>query len=253
MLVLVTVGLTVLIRAVILLRGYLCGILATYSWFYSYIFSSLVADVAVMSVRSHAALYTKVYWESQFVTLAIGCGLILEIFRHVLEPYAGAERFARIVCMNTFAAIFVFALIYRYVRPFELINSYQIEIERDVRTAQIFFFLAILGIIAYYGIPLGRNMRGMIYGYGLYLGASVVTLALRVYVGSGFNTVWRVMQPLSFDTSLVIWMIAFWVYAPNPQPKGLGPRTPEGDYEALAALTKERMAAMRHYLGRPIR
>lgn len=246
--VLAVIGATSAIRLLILLRGYLCEILGKYGWFYFYISSGLFFDIVLGFISAHPALYLKLYWPFEFVTMAIGCGLVLEIFKHVLAPYPGADRFARIVYLITFGIIFVVGLIYPYVTTSVPTASYQIGLGRNVRLTQTVFFLVILAIIIHYAIPLGRNMSGMIYGYGLYLGTNLMTLAVRAYVGSNFNTVWRAVQPLSFMASLLIWLWAFWVYAPNPKP----PRpTLEVDYEALAARTKERMEALRSYLGRP--
>jgi hypothetical protein len=251
MFVLALIGAASALQLLILLRGYLARMLATYAWFYTYIATSLLLG-AILGFVSYVqpAQYTPMYWRFQFLSLAIGCGIVLEIFKHVLADYAGAEKFARIFCLITFGLIFVVALVYPYFKSSEPMTSYQITLERNVRLSQSFFFVVILTVIFYYVIPLGRNMRGMLYGYGLYLGTSLVALALRAYLGPGFNTVWRIAQPLSFDVSLVIWLVAFWKFAPNPRPTK--PGALGTDYDAIAALTKERIDALRSYLGRSI-
>jgi hypothetical protein len=249
MFVLAGIGAASALRLLILLRGYQARMIGTYVWFYTYIVSGLLLEAVLGFVwYAHSSHYASLYWLFDFLSIAIGCGLVLEIFEHVLAPYAGAERFARIFCLITYGIIFVVAIVSPYVEGSVGIVSYQIGLERDVRGSQIFFFTVLLGIIFYYVIPLGRNMRGMIYGYGLYLATSLVALALRAYLGRDFNTVWRVVQPLSFDISLMIWLAAFWVYAPNPKPAK--PGALEEDYEAIVAATKERIEALRSYLGR---
>jgi hypothetical protein len=251
MMVLAVIGATSAVRLLILLRGYVCEMLRKYGWFYFYISSGLVFDGVLGFIAAQPSLYKQLYWPFDFVTMAIGCGLVIEIFKHVLAPYPGADRFARIVCVITFGVIFVVGLIYPVVTTSEPTTVYQISLGRDVRLTQTVFFLVILAIIIHYAIPLGRNMSGMIYGYGLYLGTNLMTLAVRAYVGSDFNTAWRAMQSLSFMVSLLIWLWAFWVYAPNPEPRG--PSNPDADYEAVARLTKERAEALRNYLGRPFK
>ena len=49
------------------------------------------------------------------------------------------------------------------------------------------FFLATLAVIRYYSLEVSRNIRGIILGYGTWLGASVITLALRAYFGPVLN------------------------------------------------------------------
>jgi hypothetical protein len=240
-----------LLRVLILFRGYRSGILGTYSWFYTYIASSLLADVLINLARvDYVGVYKPVYWACQFATLAIGCGLILEIFRHVLEPYPGAERFARAVCLVTFGVIFLVGFLFPRSSPLDL-QAASIELERDVRSAQIVFFVAILAVISHYAIPLGRNMRGMMLGYGIYLLVSLATLSFRAYIGMDFDRIWRVIQPLSFNLSLLIWLIALWSLKENPKPKR--EVRIETDYEALAALTRDRLRALRAHLGRSTR
>jgi hypothetical protein len=131
------------------------------------------------------------------------------------------------------------------------LQAASIELERDVRSAQIVFFVAILAVISHYAIPLGRNMRGMMLGYGIYLLVSLATLSFRAYIGMDFDRIWRVIQPLSFNLSLLIWLIALWSLKENPKPKR--EVRIETDYEALAALTRDRLRALRAHLGRSTR
>jgi hypothetical protein len=251
MLVIIFITAGLLLRSLIFLRGYQSRMLRTYAWFYSYMLSVLAADATLYFVwLAHPNDYLRTYWLVQFATLAFGSGVILEIFRHVLAAYPGAERFARAVCLITFAIIFVSGLFYPRATPSGM-QAASIELERDVRAAQIVFFIAIMAVIFYYGIPLGKNMRGMMSGYGLYLGTSLATLAVRAYVGREFDSVWRVVQPLSLDISLLIWLFALWGYHPNPVP--VRDIRLESDYEALATLTRIRINALRSYLGRSVR
>lgn len=250
MLILGAIGASIL-RLLIVFRGARCGMIVRYAWFYSYIVVGFLTELAFGAVLIEApSHYAEVYWPGQFLTLAVGCGLVLEIFRHVLSEYSGAERFARYVCLLTFAAIFLVVLI--YPRSTQLgLQAASIEMERDVRSAQIVFFVAILAVIFYYSLPLGRNMLGMIYGYGIYLFASLVTLTFRAYIGHGFTAIWRVAQPLSFDLSLSIWLVALWGYYPNPAPAeriGL-----DSDYENLVAVTRGKLDALRRYVRRGAR
>jgi hypothetical protein len=243
-------GFGILLELFVLVRGLFSRNLKRFPYFYSYIVSGTALSLCLILTKSPSS-YRRVYWSSQFVTLFIGCGLLLEIFGHVLSAYPGAARFAKRVCAITFVVIFFLGLIYLRLAPAGGLATSEFELERNVRTAQIVFFVALMGAISYYGISLGKNMRGMLYGYGLYLGTSVISLALRAYLGRDFNIVWRVVQPLSFDISLVIWLAALWSYSPNPVPA----RTVqlETDYETLAASTRDRVNALRSHLGRPIR
>jgi len=47
------------------------------------------------------------------------------------------------------------------------VRPIKVAVEKDFLTVQAVFFLGILGVIFYYGLPLGRNIKGIILGYGL--------------------------------------------------------------------------------------
>jgi hypothetical protein len=236
---------SLLLQMGILLRGHREKLLAGYSFFYAYVFSTFLGtSLALVLWRVAPASYHRSYWILQFATLLIGCGIILEIFRHVLSPYRGAEKFAMAVGLFTFAAVFCFAIVYRLVASSP--DRALFELERNARTVQAILLFGILAVISYYRIPIGKNLKGMISGYGLYIVTSLLTLAIRAYAGPRFTHSWSVIQPVSFDLSLTIWLIALWSYHPNPAPDPAIPL--EGDYEALAAKTRRALVAMRSHL-----
>jgi hypothetical protein len=239
-----------LLQLGILLRGLRGKLLAGYSFFYAYVFSTFAATtLALVLWRVALASFQRSYWILQFATLLIGCGIILEIFRHVLSPYRGAEKFAMAVGLFIFAAVFCFAIGYRLIVPSP--GRTLFELERNVRTVQAILLFGILVVVSYYRIPLGKNIKGMIAGYGLYIVTSLSTLAIRAYAGPQFNNTWNVIQPLSFDASMTIWLVALWSYQPNPAPD---PGVPlEEDYEVLARRTRRALVAMRSHLTRTAR
>jgi len=237
------------LRIVILLRGPLSRTLTNFPFFYAYILSTTVGDLVVrLAWIANPEAYQKTYWPTQLLTLVIGCGIILEIFKHVLAPYPGAERFATAIALVTFGAIFCFALAYRFLGPTSASKGTLIELERDLRTVQAILLFGILAVISYYRIPMGKNLKGMIGGYGLYIGTSLVSLAFRSYAGHAFEAAWNIIQPSSYDISLLIWLVALWSYRPNPVPD---PSIHlEEDYEVLAARTKRALGTMRSRLAK---
>lgn len=241
----------ILFQVLLLFRGWRSGSLNKYPYFYAYILTSFLAGSLSYAVFvTRPASYPAMFWPLEFLTLFIGCGLVLEIFRDVLSSYPGAERFAKSVCVITFVAIFLLGLVYSLISSPGSIAQSEVGLERNVRAVQILFFVAIVGTIFYYGIALGKNIRGMIYGYGLYLAVSVVAFALRLYYHSRVDVL-RTVRPMIFDVSLLIWLVSLWAYHPNPKPAP-GDRLEE-DYEAVASLTKARINALRGHLGRSTR
>jgi len=237
----------ILLESLVLYRGFRAKILSKYQFFYVYIASLLLADSSLYFIYTlNRASYEKWNWAAGFLNLVLGCGILLEIFKHVLAPYAGAERFARIAGLAAFGAIFCFAIFHPVVPDVAKVGARNAALEKDFLTVQAILLFGILGVVSYYGIEMGRNLRGMICGYGLCLATSLMTLALRSYIGPVFNTAWAVIQPIVYMTSLFVWLIALWSYHPNPVPDA-GIRLEE-DYEAFAARTRDMVGAMRTQL-----
>jgi len=235
----------------LLLRGFRGKTLARYPFFYAYIACALADDVSgyMQYWFKGWASYVKWFWLGEFLALIVGCGIILEVFRCVLSPYRGAERFARIAGFATFVVISTFALIYPHVMPASSHRGTMFELERDLRTVQAIFLVGLFGVIRYYGIPIGKNMRGMILGYGLNVAALLVGLTIRSYAGVPLPGTWNViMQQASYGAAVLIWTTSLWSYHPNPVPDS-SVRL-EGDYEAFAARTRSTIGALRSHLAR---
>jgi hypothetical protein len=238
------------LQALLLIQGFRASLLRTYRFFYAYIASSLVSSLILIAIHLYAGRhYAAWYWPLQFITLITGYGILLELLNHVLAPYPGAERFARSIGLVAFGAIAVFALVAPRIFP-GWSQGTVIEFERDLRSVQAAFICLLLAVVFYYMIPLGKNMKGMVFGYGLYIVTSLMALAARSYAGARFTMVWAVVQPLSYVISLVVWAGALWSYEPNPSPSP-GIRL-DDDYEALASKVRSRIGTIRSYFGRSL-
>ena len=233
----------------LLLGGYRAKLWFKYPFFYGYaacVF--LVWTPLYFPYYSRVSSYDTWYWAAEFLTLVAGYGILLEIFNHVLEPYPGAAKFARTTGIVTFVVIICFAWLYPTVFP-RLSPGTVIEFERDLRTVQALFLGCLVVVVSYYRITISRNMKGLIAGYGLYIATSLVTLALRSYAGMSFDKFWKIAEPLSYDVSLLIWLVALHSYSPTP---AADPGVSlDADYQELAARTRSAVRSHLHRTARP--
>jgi hypothetical protein len=124
-----------------------------------------------------------------------------------------------------------------------------VELERDLRVIEALLLATVLAIVFYYRIELGRNVTGMILGFGAYVGVSLTTLALRSFLGPRFDTAWGLLQSASFVFGTAVWTVALWSYSPNPKPPttGRGGRG-DGGYDALVRGTRAKLDSVRSNL-----
>ena len=244
----VVVYTALLIEVVILVRSIRCKTFAKYSIFYTYLLTvwvtSLYLLIAYTATRS---LYALFYWRLQFVTLALGCGVIVEISRHVFARHVSLDRFARWVAIVTFGAIFlVFAIHVAFLPHWKPVAN-PAELERNLRIAQAIALLTIVFLTGYYRIEIGKNMKGLILGFGVYVGASIISLTLRLFIGIWFSPVWKIIGPFSYTAALLIWMVALWSYEPAPASP---PEPMEVDYRRLAGRTRQALGSIQEQLDR---
>ena len=137
-----------------------------------------------------------------------------------------------------FVAIFTFGIGYLILAPATFDPRLMApNLERTLLSVQAIFLTSLVGVIYYYGIPMAKNLQGIILGYGLCVGTTLVTLAIRSFAGPSFNAAWILIQPLAYWASLFVWFVALWKYSPNPV-VAVGTET---DYHAFASATKSRI------------
>lgn len=240
-----------ILEGVLLLRAFLGNFLKQYRFFYLYLGCVLIRDVALIPVYYFwPKFYGYAYWYSQFLHVAVGCGVVWEAYRLALSRYPGASRMARNVLPFIFVFSFSRILVKVWNSPRWLPGGSSLEAERDLRIVQIALLIGLVALFAYYAIPLGRNLRGIIYGFSIFVGTSVIHLTLRDSLGDSFQHLWEYIQPVAYLLVLAIWCAALWSYASAPEPE-MEPHL-EVDYQSLVRATRKQLSSARNYVSRTI-
>lgn len=241
-----------ILECLLLIRAVKGNFLKEYKIFYLYIAWVLLRDLSLFVVYHAWALgYAYVYWYSQFFSVLVGCGVVWEIYRVALANYSGAARMARSVLlflfMITMSRIVVFAVNSAKWLP----GQTTLETEREFRIVQSVVLMGLVALLAYYAIPTGRNLKGIILGYGFFLATSLVQLTLRDFLGDTFQHWWQYIQPSTYIAVLLIWCRSLWTFAPA-RDSGSAARI-EADYQSLAFETKKQLRAAGSYIVKAIR
>lgn len=241
------------LETVLLGRALYSRLVGKYPFFFLYLSSVVICDISLFCVsKLEPSAYPALSRQTEVLNIVLGYGILLEIFTHVLARYPGAERFARVAGLVVFVLVLCLALAYPLVSAGAPQSHFRYSVvERDFLAVQAIFLFVVFGVISYYRIDAGRNITGMIIGYGVWLGTSVAVLALGSYSVASFGQIRILVQPLSYLFSLLTWLSALWSYAPSSaSPARLGLRA---DYESLAASTAETIGKMRAELARTAR
>jgi len=241
----------VVLEGLLLLRALASGWFKKYPIFFAYLASVLAQESFLLAIyRFRFTYYTQVYWFEEFVSLVMGCGVTWEIFRVTLERYPGAGKMARNVLLIALSLVVSKGLVNAWNSDVPWPTT-GIELEGNLRAIQALALIVLAVLIVYYEVPMGRNIKGIFVGYGLFIATSVVTLTLRGSIGKTFQIAWVFLQPVCYLTVLFIWCGSLWKC--DAAPLAESQLKIEEDYRLLALATRKGLSQVRTLAGKVMR
>jgi hypothetical protein len=238
------------LELILVARGVQQGLARRYPAFYSYIAFVLASDTLVYALRSNNHMYLYFYWVTEFLSLVLGCLVLLEFYRVALTAYPGTARMARALL----SVLFVIAIIKTAIKTMNVrewwFYATPAQVEGLLRVCQLLAILLLTALFLFYSIPFGKNLRGILLGYGLFVSWSVVCLALVAAGVAKADSLWSYTLPFSYLLTLVVWTVHMWSYQPNPVPDSAIPL--EQEYQRVAAATQRRLSTARGYLAKAV-
>lgn len=218
-----------------------------YPLFYLYVAAVLVRElVSFYLYFADPGARQIFYWYTEFVLLALGCSIIWEVYGKVLGNYLGAWRIARHLLGIIYVLLSAWVLAATVGGSLSSLGRTTVVLQRNLRCIQALLVLGVVILVAYYTIPVGRNVKGILGGYGAFVGTNLVTLTLRDHLGRQFQLWWQLIDPMMYNIVLLVWCASLWSYQPNPTAEKAVQI--EDDYEALARQTEKVMGKARDYL-----
>lgn len=238
-----------LLEALLLFRAVTSPLWRTYPLFCFYIACTLAGDVALFVIFRTASdkIYQYSYWAKEFICVLAGYCLVLEILEKTLAAYEGPKKLAR----N--AGFVLFTLVvgittgrWLFERGSHLFTT-SVEVERNLRGAELVLLALVIGAVLYYDLPIGKNLKGITIGYGTWVGTVVIDRAIQSFAPS-YRSFFSRLLPISYLASLIIWVVSLWSYQPNVAAEG--PKLLTEDYRTLTNRTRGAINGMRGHLGK---
>src|SRR5215475_15804523 len=168
---------TILLELVLLWRSLRGDYFKRYPIFYSYISFVFLQSVARFTVyHLKPDWYGSVYWFTEFVAIIAGCSVVFEFCQLGLRGYPGVAKLARAGLLAGFLFTFSKVLFTARQGADGWTPALTFLLERDLRFVQIAAMSILVAIVLVYRIPTGRNLKGIILGYGVYLALTVTNL-----------------------------------------------------------------------------
>ncbi|HXM93463.1 MAG TPA: hypothetical protein VOA64_04290 [Candidatus Dormibacteraeota bacterium] len=239
------------LEVLLLVRAFRGKLASRYPIFYTYIFWVLIQSSARLLVHHRAPkLYPEFYWTTEILGVFVGCAIVFEICRVILASYPGTARMARKLLGLVFALAVGKALLTAAINPEWWDVSTRMDLELSLRIVQAVAILALVALFLSYSIPMGRNLRGILLGYGVFVGLSVIQLTFASAGGTNFVRFWSYVHPISYDVVLCVWIMHLWSYRENPVPHANVQL--EQQYQKVATSTSQRLREARGYLAKVV-
>lgn len=212
--------------AAILLEGLLLFrfLKKRFSHRYPYLVSFVVFDFLCNIILFPVNLYKPqwfagVYWRMESLSLFFRLFVNWEFYRGVF----GRRSALYDIGWKVLLAVELFALPAVLVLSWTQVSTVHFSfqhlspvVEQYFSLVQAFLLLTPAAVACYYCLAWGRNMRGLGFGFGIYLLVRTVNFA-SLQAFRGFLPYWQLLTPISFIGMIGIWLWAFWEYAPSPE------------------------------------
>jgi hypothetical protein len=241
------------LEALLLLQGLRTKLVSRYPLFYSYILVVFVQDI-IRYIAFHwyfDSLYKPVYWATQFLCLTVGCLIIFEIYRIALQEFPGTAKMVRNLLGGAFLLIVARAILAFHAASDVWTQPREVRLELNLRMVQSTGILILVILFLWYGIPLARNLGGILLGYTVFVALSVVELAIIDQYKSQALDFWAIAQPVLYTTVLEIWIFRLW--SADRAPGRNSRRMPPNDYDDLARSTSRALEEAHTRLGSAVR
>ena len=238
-----------ILEVLLLFRGFRGKWALRYRIFYAYVLFVLSQSLLRFAVyHKDYPLYPYVYWATEFAAILIGCGLIFEVYRIGLSAYPGTARMARNLLWIIFVLAATKVLVDAWNDPHWWPLATSTDIVFPLRVVQAASIAGLVVLFGIYKIPFGKNLRGIVTGYGLFVGLNVTVFAFLSVQGERFFAFWSYAQSLAYLLVLGFWGAQLWTYQPAPEPSA--PVQLEQEYQKVAAATRRRLQDVRGYVGK---
>ena len=238
----ITLGLQALLITAAVYRG----LFRKYLGFYTYLTATILVSAARFYVRSaHREAYLGFYWWTELGLVAMGFAVTFGIFNSVLRYYPGVRTMANFFATGAFMFVAAQAGIQAATGDLREVIGGVMRFQRHMRFLEITLLALLTMLILYYCIPLGRNVRGLLLGYSLYLISSAVMITARGFATPSSQNLIETVRQFSGIVTALIWVTMLWRFDPSPVPVN---NELEQDYAFAAARTRTAIAHARSRL-----
>jgi hypothetical protein len=182
------------------------------------IFTILMAMVGVGVNRFGTHLqYFYFFWIGNFISVALGFGVIREVYANVLQPYQGLRRLANMMfgwSLAMLAVTAIFSGVTSSDKDYLQITNSVIGFEKTVRFVQIGLILFLFAFSKALALSWKHYTFGIALGFGVFAGVNLIIYGVRSQLGPLAERTVSTLTPTAFFLATIIWV--FYLVQPAP-------------------------------------
>ena len=191
----------------LIVRVWFAGLYRVYPYFFTYLLATFLQTLLLMSIPFRSWLYSRLWVASEALIDCCYALIVIELYRVVLRDLPGIATISRRYITVTVAVATVGSLL--LLRLEETTGNFVatfLVIERAMVFSLVIFILLVSAFLAYYPIPLNRNVVTYSIGYAVYFLIKATALFIRTlghYVSPQISTVLLVVS----SACLLFWVL----------------------------------------------
>jgi hypothetical protein len=181
--------------------------------FFTYSVLVPAREILLLFVRNHLDLYSRIYWFSEAIVVALSLGVIYEVIWHLIRPYSFLRQFA----FGFFWIVAALALALGLIMFLSSSRSGQrdplfeiiILVERSVRFLQACWLIVLVLLMSRLGLTWQYYAVGIATGFGVYSASDLALLELRAHLHLITDGTLVLLNSTAYNVAVTIWALYF--------------------------------------------
>jgi len=181
--------------------------------FFTYSLLVPAREILLFFVRNHPDLYSRIYFFSEAIVVALSLGVIYEVIWHLIRPYPFlrwiAFKFFWIVAAVALAlGLIMFLSSSPSVQPDPLLEII-ILAERSVRFLQACWLIVLVLLMSRLGLTWQYYAVGIATGFGLFSASYLIMLELEAHLHLITYETLQLLNSTAYNGAVAIWALYF--------------------------------------------
>jgi hypothetical protein len=181
--------------------------------FFTYSVLVPAREVILLFVRNHPDPYSRIYWFSEAIVVALSLGVIYEVIWHLIRPYSFLRRFAFsffwiVAAVALGLGLIMFLSSSRSIQPDPLLEII-VMAERSVRFLQACWLIVLVLLMSRLGLTWQHYAVGIATGFGVFSASDLALLELQAHLHLITYETLAVLNSTAYNVAVTIWALYF--------------------------------------------